>query len=141
MNHDLVQRLAPRLATVLEHPGDEKTPPFPVIPLPTFQTATLPPGMAQEMAEQAGLPHPDFARIYFEAWLHLLETEGDVTVIDNTELADLRAAAAAVEHKRDQPIVFTTPCGARLRAMVRGFDTQHPQVPCELVNHQCGVKA
>lgn len=134
----LAQRLAPHMAGTLIHPGDEHTEPFPVAPLPAFTaTATMPKGMAENMAQQAGLPHPDFARIYCEAWLELLTTVGGVELLDRQELADLRAAAATKEHRRNQMLTFTTPCGATLRAMAKDFDTDHPSVPCELVNHEC----
>lgn len=135
----LAQRLAPHMAGTLTHPGDEHTEPFPVAPLPAFTaTATMPKGMAENMAQQAGLPHPDFALIYCETWLHALQTVCNVTIIDNDELADLRAAAATKEHRRNQMLTFTTPCGAQIRAMAKDFDTDHPSVPCELVNHECG---
>ena len=134
----LAQRLAPHMAGTLTHPGDDQTEPFPVAPLPVFaNTATLPKGMAEDMAKQAGLPHPNFALIYCETWLALLEDVGEVTLVPNTELAELRAAAAQDEPRRNQVLHFNTPCGAQLRAMVRDFDTDHPQVPCELVQHEC----
>jgi hypothetical protein len=139
--NELAARIAPHLSGIVMHPGDSETEPFPIAPLPIFQNqAMMPPGLAKQEALEAGLPSPDFARIYCEAWLHLVETVGDVTMVDNTELADLRAAAAVRESKRNQMVEFHTPCGQRIRAMARGFDTEHPEVPCELVNHQCGVK-
>jgi len=138
MAKGIAARLAPYMAQVLTHPGDGDTPPFPLAPLPVFATqATMPKGMAEDMAEQAGLPHPDFARIYCEAWLALLESVGEVTLVPNDELSDLRAAAAAREHRRNQILTFTTPCGAQLRAMAKGFDTDKPEVPCDMVKHEC----
>ena len=134
----IAERLAPHMSGTIIHPGDDDTPPFPLAPLPVFATqATMPKGMAEDMAEQAGLPHPDFARIYCEAWLALLESVGEVTLVPNDVLADLQAAAAAREHKRNQILTFTTPCGAHLRAMAKGSDTDKPTVPCDMVKHEC----
>lgn len=136
----LAEQLAPHLAGTLTHPGDDHTEPFPLAPLPIFQhQAMLPKGMAEDMAKQAGLPSPDFAKLWLEAIIALIEDNG-VTIIDNADLADLQAAAAAHEHRRNQTLTFHTPCGHTLRAMVKGFDTQNPTVPCELVNHECRTR-
>lgn len=133
-----LERLDAAMAGTLMHPGDEHTEPFPVMPVGLFQNqAIMPPGFAEDMAEKAGLPHPNFARIYREVWLHTLATVCEVTLVPNDELADLRAAAAAQEYRRNQALDFQTTCGQTVRAMVRGFDTQHPQVPCEMVRHEC----
>ncbi|MCH9728396.1 MAG: hypothetical protein K0U84_01710 [Actinomycetia bacterium] len=134
----LATRLAPHLAGLV-HPGDDDTPPFPIT-LPVFQTATLPDGMAQEMAAEAGIPTPDIALHFLEAVLHLIETVGEVELIDRAEVADLRAAAAANEAKRHQTLTFTTRCGTTLRAMVRDFNTTEPKVPCDMVIHDCKGK-
>ncbi len=138
MTNALATQLAHHLTGVLVHPGDETTKPFPLAPFPQFQTAQMPPGMAEDLAERAGLPSTDFARIWLEAIIHLIETEGGVELVDKAELADLREAAAEREHKRNQMLEFHTPCGATVRAMARGFDTTKAEVPCALVVHQCG---
>lgn len=125
----LAERLAPHMAAALEHPGDNDTEPFLLPAPPMFKTAQLPPGMAEEMAEQAGLPSPDFARLYCEAWLHLVENVGDVSIVDNAELDDLRAAAASVETKRVRHIELVCTCGVTLgRLSVRNFDTERAEV-------------
>lgn len=138
----LAERLAPHMAGSIWHPGDAETKPFPLVPPPMFRTATLPPGQLEEMAKDAGLPSPDFAKTYCEAWLHLVQTEGNVTLVDNAELADLRAAAAVNEGKRNQVKECVTMCGApAYRMTIRDFDTDHPRVPCAAVaGHECGVK-
>ena len=137
----LAERLAPFLSGVLIHPGDENTEPFPVAPLPVFQRQSmLPPGMAEEEAQQAGLPHPDFALIWLEAVITLIENEGGVELMEKDVAADLRAAAAVREPKRNQVMEFHTPCGQKVRAMARGFDTGSAEIPCALVVHQCEVK-
>lgn len=136
----LAERLAPHLSGALIHPGDGETKPFPIAPFPQFQAVTMPEGYAEDLAEQAGLPHTDFARIYLEAIISLLETQGGVELVDQNELADLRRAAQKQEHRRNQILEFHTPCGATIRAMAKDFDTDHPTVPCELVNHNCGAR-
>lgn len=129
----LAERLAPFLAGTLIHPGTEDTEPFPLAPLPIFQRQSmLPPGMAEEEAKQAGLPHPDFALLWLEAVITLIENEGHVTLVPNTELEDLKAAAAVKEHRRNEVITFHTPSGKQVRAMVRGFDTGHVELPFEV---------
>ena len=136
----LAERLAPHLSGVLVHPGDPEKgmKPSNLAPLPTFASQVqMPKGMAEDLAEQAGLPHSDFALLYTEAWLHLLTTVGGVELVDQNELADLRRTAQKQEHRRNQILEFHTPCGATIRAMVKDFDTDHPVVPCELVNHNC----
>lgn len=140
----LAQRLAPHMAGTLTHPGDEHTNPFPVAPLPVFaNTATLPKGMAEDMAKQAGLPHPNFALIYCETWLALLEDVGEVTLVPNTELAELRAELAQwraiAEPKANEMKTPKAACGATIgRVMARDLHTDHPVFPCEMVNHECG---
>lgn len=133
----LAERLAPHLSGVLIHPGDGETKPFPIAPFPQFQAVTMPEGYAEDLAEQAGLPHTDFARIYLEAIIALLETVGGVELVDQTEAANLRRAAQSNARKRNQILEFHTPCGAVVRAMTRDWDTEHPVVPCELVTHTC----
>lgn len=133
----LAERLAPKLPSLV-HPGDAETEPFPLI-IPSFQTATLPEGMAADMADELGMPSPDICLHFLEAVFALVDAEG-VEMVDKTELAELKAAAAVNETKRNQIITFHTNCGAELRAMARGFDTEHPTVPCDLVNHTCKAR-
>ncbi len=140
----LAQRLAPHMAGTLTHPGDETTEPFPIAPIPAFaNAATMPKGMAEDMAEQAGLPHPDFALIYCQAWLELLTTVGEVTLVPNTELADLKAELAQwraiAEPKASEMKTPKAACGVTIgRVMVRDLHTDQPVFPCGMVNHQCG---
>jgi len=137
----LAERISHHLYGPLIHPGDSKTEPFPIVsPLAGLQAATMPKGMAEDIAEKNGLPHTDFAKIWLEAVIALLQTEGGVELVDQNELADLRRAAQKQEHRRNQILEFHTPCGATIRAMVKDFDTDHPTVPCELVNHNCGAR-
>ena len=123
----LAERLAPHLGGLV-HPGDADTPPFPLT-LPTFQAATLPEGLSAEDAEELGLPTPDLNRHFLEAVIHLIETEGGVELVDKTELADLRAAAAANETQRNKTVELYCRCGTRLgRLMIIDYDTDHPRI-------------
>ena len=139
----LAARLAPHMSGVLTHPGDDETKPFPLAPIPVFaNTATLPKGMAEDMAQQAGLPHPDFALIYCEAWLALVEDVGGVTLIPNAELAELRAELAQwraiAEPKANEMKTPKAKCGAPVgRVMARDLHTDTPTFPCEMVIHDC----
>lgn len=128
----LAERLAPHLYGPLEHPVHGVI----MSPLAGMNAMTMPPGMAEEMAKEAGLPEPNIALLLLECVLHLLETEG-VELVDKAAMADLRAAAEHNEGKRNQVLIFTTPCGAEMRAMAKGFDTGRPSVPCALVVHDC----
>lgn len=142
----LAQRLAPHMTGTLTHPGDQSTEPFPLAPIPAFtNTATMPKGMAEDMAQQAGLPHPNFALIYCEAWLALLENIGGVTLVPNAELAELRAELAQwraiAEPKANEMKTINAVCGAPAgRVMARGLHTDQPVFPCEMVIHDCKGK-
>lgn len=127
--NDLAERISPRLAELV-HPGDNDTPPFP-LSLPTFQPSVLPEGMAQAEAEELGLPTLDISKLFLEAVFALMQSEYGVVFADAREIADLTAAAAVHEHKRNEVKRFTFECGKpAFRVMVRDFDSDHPVVPC-----------
>lgn len=129
---DLAERLSPLLPT-LTHPGDADTPPFTLGGM-VFDRSMLPPGMLQEDAEALGLPSPDFNRLVLEAIIHLLRDKGGVELVDKATLADLTAAAAVNEPRRNQQKQFRGSCGAPLfRAMVKDFDTDHPVISCDVL--------
>ena len=132
----IAERLAPRLPGLV-HPGDADTAPFPLM-LAQFQTAQLPEGMAQEIADEMGMPTSDIGLHFLEALFFAMEQEG-LQVIDGAELADLRAAAAANETKRNAIKVFCceTCDKALFRVMVKGFDTNRPTVPAAVKAHEC----
>lgn len=134
---EIAAKVAPYMSGTVVHPGDDRVDPFPLAAPPMFKVAQMPPEVAKDMADQAGFPHADIPLIYCEGWLSLVETVCNVTLIDNDELAELKAAALAKEYRRNQALTFHTPCGATLRAMVRGFDTDDPEVPCDMVRHDC----
>lgn len=142
---DLAEQAAPHLATLV-HPGDSDVPPFPMS-LPMFQPAVLPEGMASEEAEELGLPSSDFGKLFLQALFHMLSTELGVTMVNAAELADLRTAAAAQEHRRTQQINLHCDCGTKLaRLAVRDFDTDNPHVngpalinAIQAMNADCGT--
>lgn len=139
---DLAEQAAPLLGTLV-HPGDQDTPPFP-LSIALFQPAVLPEGMAQEEAAELGLPSTDFGKLFLQAEFHMLREQFNVAFIDADELADLRAAAAVREPKRNEVKRFYTSCRDEpiFRVMVKGFDTDHPMIPCEAIKalqgrHEC----
>ena len=124
---DLAEQAAPHLATLI-YPGDQDTPAFP-LNVPVFQPHTLPEGMAQEEAEELGLPSVDFGKLFLQALFHMLDTQLGVTMIDAAELADLQTAASAKEHRRTEQLHLHCDCGTKLaRLAVRDFDTKNPRV-------------
>lgn len=128
----LAERLAPMLATLV-HPGDADTPPFP-LSLPTFQTAALPEGMTEEMAEELGLPTPDLGKHFLEALFALIESQG-ITLIETTILEDMAAAASVNEGKRNEVKEFLADCCGTvlMRVMVKDFDTKHPRITPDVI--------
>ncbi len=125
--NDLAEQAAPHLATLI-HPGDQNTPAFPVN-CALFQPAVLPQGLASEEAEELGLPSSDFGKLFLQALFHMLTTQLGVTMIDGAELADLKTAAAAREHRRTEQLHIYCDCGQKLaRIAIRDFDTQNPRV-------------
>lgn len=91
-NPRAVTFLAERLPHGLQHPGDETHKPF-VIPLP-IGSSGIPPELADHFAAAAGMPSSDVPKLVGEALVSMLETDGEFTILDNTELAELRQAAA-----------------------------------------------
>jgi hypothetical protein len=104
-NKAAVDLIAARLATGLIHPGDPDTgrPPTPIL-LPGLSTTGIPPEMAEDFAQIAGLPTNDAPKLLAEAIVALIETElaGGSTIVTDADLAALQQAAA------------TAPTGARI---------------------------
>lgn len=124
---DLAEQAAPHLATLI-YPGDNDTPAFP-LNVPVFQPHTLPEGMADAEAAELGLPTNNFGILFLKALFHTLTTQLGVTMVDAAELADLRTAAAAQEHKRTEQLHLYCGCGQKLaRLAVTDFDTTNPKV-------------
>lgn len=117
---DLAERVAPKLGELV-HPGDDQVPPFP-LSLPTFQPSVLPEGMAEAEAEELGLPTLDLNKLFLEALFALLQREYGVELIDNTDLAQLTAAAAQQTLKPNQPIEIWLNNTKIARLTVRDYD-------------------
>ncbi|MGV0634479.1 hypothetical protein ABQE69_09110 [Mycolicibacillus trivialis] len=117
-----VELIATNLAQGLVHPGDGK----PIaLPLPMFQTAAIPPDMAREFADQAGLPDANIAKLTAEAIVHLLGQNG-YTVIDQAELDQLRTDATEVTGRHRQPRVHCRTCSEFLFSV--NVDAEKPTV-------------
>lgn len=107
----------------LVYPGDEKNPPF-GIPLPMFRTDGQPAAAVEGYVV--------LAKLTAAAIVHLIETEGapgGISLMPNTELAQLRAAAGANEQLRHRQPKITCQCGSgQFQVNIRDFDTDHPKV-------------
>lgn len=90
-NQPVAQLIADNLPALI-HPGDGKSGPIP-LPLPMFRTSAIPPGMAQEFAQEAGIPHFDIAKLTGEAIVALLEANG-WALVQEAELTQLRTDAS-----------------------------------------------
>lgn len=110
MTDPIAQLIADNLPALI-HPGDGKSGPIP-LPLPMFRTSAIPPGMAQEMAKEAGLPSFDIAKLTAEALSALFNTNG-WAFIQQAELTQLRADATAGIERHRQPEVRCQ-CGTHL---------------------------
>lgn len=104
---DLIRDNLPHLV----HPGGDKGP----IPLalPMFRNTAIPAEVAKQMATEAGLPSLDVTTLTAEAIAHLLDEHGYDLTITKTEVAQLRADAAAGVQRHRQPHVHCT-CGTPL---------------------------
>ena len=132
-NTTIVDLIAAKLPE-LTHPGDGSG--AIALPVAQFRTAGMPPGMAEQFAKDAGYPSADITRLVAEAIVHLIETDGHATIVDNTQLADMRAATAAAEPRRNRHVKVRCHCGTQLfTANIRNFDTDTANVAGpELIN-------
>lgn len=126
-DQSVIDLIAQSLANGLTHPGDQKSGPI-ALPLPMFRTASLPPDMAEQFAQEAGLPHADIARLTAEALVHTMENSGKA-IVDTAELERLQAVDAAAEPHRHRDVHFHCHCGGPIaRANVTGLDTDKPKL-------------
>lgn len=106
--NDIERRVAAlvteKLQTGLTHPGDRAKNQLPLsIPLATFRTTAMPPQLAETVNATTGL--------IGEAIVHTIQAEGDCTIIDNSELNQLRATAATVDAEPPQRVtVYCRAC-------------------------------
>ena len=111
----------------LTHPGDGSG----SIQLPTaaFRAHTnLPPEVAEQFAQEAGLPTADMPKLFAEAIIHTIEAAG-IELIPTAELAALRAAAPQPAAPYRQ-VEYHCYCGTRLfAAQVRDANTDKPKLP------------
>lgn len=94
MSQRIVDLIAERLPTGLVHPGDENTKPK-VLALPGFAGRGIPPEMARHFADEAGLPPNDAPKVWAEALVHLIESDGGCVIVPKTEWDDVKAQSTA----------------------------------------------
>lgn len=135
MSQAAITLLAQRLPAGIIHPGTPNRP-AQVFPLPGLATTGMPAEMSAYFADEAGLPHDNAPLLLAEAIVHTITADGDSTIIPNTELAELRAAAAAApDHTRI--ITVHTACDrARTRPILELTVTKTTDlavIPCTAV--------
>lgn len=125
-NAAIAQLIADKLPD-LTHPGDGSG--AISLPVSTFRMSGIPPEMAEQFARDAGYPSANIPLLIAEALVHLIETDGDSTIVRNTELAEMRAAQALAEPQRNKQVEVRCHCGTTLfGAMFKDFDTDKPRV-------------
>lgn len=118
-NTAIVDLLTSRAGS-LQYPGDEKSKPFPLV-LPWYRVE----GLAPEAAEAS----MTLTRLHMTSLVYLIETDGASTIVPNSELAALRAAAAANESLRHRQPTIHCQCGTPLgKVNITDFNTDHPTV-------------
>ncbi|QNO12414.1 hypothetical protein I5H85_gp102 [Mycobacterium phage Royals2015] len=75
----------------LTHPGDDNNKPFPIL-LPGLRAISVPPELAGQFAEEAGLPHLDTPRLIAEALEAAINTK--YVVLTRVEVEQMRKQAA-----------------------------------------------
>ena len=98
----VVDLIAERLPTGLVHPGDENTP-AKVLALPGFANRGIPPEMAKQFADEAGLPPNDAPKVWAEAIVHLIESDGGCVIVPRSEWDDVKARS--VVPQEGSPVV------------------------------------
>ncbi len=131
-NAAVVQLIAANLPH-LTHPGDGKGgEPTPIV-MPMFRNTNMPPEMAEQFAKDAGLPHSDIAKLFSEAVVHLLESNG-FTVTSSTEIEQLQRAAVEREPQKHRVVAFQCTCHAPLfKANVTDFDTDQARISPQVI--------
>lgn len=124
MTYQAVVDLIAKALPALTHPGDGK--PF-ILPLPMFRNSSMPSGMAEQFAQDAGLPDSDIAKLTAEAIVALIENDYDM--IPKGEAAQLRAQSTATETHRHRIVKVGCRCGQPLfNANFTDYGTDTPKV-------------
>ncbi|AWN05018.1 hypothetical protein I5H21_gp095 [Mycobacterium phage Byougenkin] len=92
----------------LVHPGDENTKPFPIL-LPGLRTVSVPPELAGQFAEEAGLPHLDTPKLVAEALAAAITQNYVILTREEHEQLRQQAADAPTGHRVIN--IRTTPTG------------------------------
>ncbi|AVJ50741.1 hypothetical protein SEA_OGOPOGO_102 [Mycobacterium phage Ogopogo] len=103
----LTDFLTEKLANLV-HPGDENTKPFPIL-LPGLRTISVPPELAGQFAEEAGLPHLDTPKLVAEALAAAITQNYVILTREEHEQLRQQAADAPTGHRVIN--IRTTPTG------------------------------
>ncbi|QGH77908.1 hypothetical protein SEA_KENUHA5_90 [Mycobacterium phage Kenuha5] len=82
----------------LVHPGDENIKPFPIL-LPGLRTVSVPPELAGQFAEEAGLPHLDTPKLVAEALAAAITQNYVILTREEAEQLRQKAADAPTGHR------------------------------------------
>lgn len=128
MNDRIVTLLASILPG-LTHPGRDGQGSI-QLPVAAFRASnTLPPEVAEQFAEEAGLPSSDMPKLFAEAIVHAIEDGGDCEIVPRAELAALRTTASATTATALRQIDVHCHCGVRLfGAQIHNGDTDKPRL-------------
>lgn len=128
-NDRIVDLLASALPG-LTHPGKDGAGSI-QLPVAAFRAAnTLPPQIAEQFAQDAGLPSADMPRLFAEAIVYAIESGGDCEIVPRAEMAALRANASATGKAAPlRQVEMHCNCGAKLfGAQLRDADTDKPKL-------------
>lgn len=131
MPNDRIVDLLTHVLPGLTHPGTDGRGSI-QLPVAAFRAAdTLPPEVAQQFADEAGLPSADMPRLFAEAIVYAIEDGGDCEIVPRAEMAALRSAVGSGGAKAAalRQVDVHCHCGAKLfGAQVHGADTDKPRV-------------
>lgn len=131
MFNDRIVSLLANILPGLTHPGTDGRGSI-QLPVAAFRAAdTLPPEVAQQFADEAGLPSADMPRLFAEAIVYAIENGGDCEIVPRAEMVALRSTAGTVSGKGGplRQVDVHCHCGAKLfGAQVHGADTDKPRV-------------
>lgn len=128
MNDRIVTLLA-NILPGLTHPGRDGQGSI-QLPVAAFRASTtLPPEVAEQFADEAGLPSSDMPKLFAEAIVHAIENGGDCEIVPRAELSALRNSASTATASALRQIEVRCHCGATLfTAQIHDGDTERPRL-------------
>lgn len=128
-NNRIATLLTERLPGGLWHPGDPAADQQPkLIPLPGLASSGIPPEMAEQFAQEAGLPSANVAQLVAEAIVNVIETDGASEIVPRVELEQLRARAAELEANPPAGQMVTVCCHCSPAEPLAELSLGRPQV-------------